>query len=113
MATSYLILGQSAPANTSNADLYAVPSTNSAVVSTVAICNTTSSAATANVYVRKATASTPAAAAASNALVYTQTIPAYSTQTYTLGITLAAYDVITVASSVTSALTFHAFGSQI
>ena len=83
------------------------------MVSTVAIANTTSSAATATVYVRKATAGTPAAAAASNALVYQQTIPPYTTQTYTLGITLAASDTITVNSSVTSALTFHAFGSQI
>jgi len=113
MATSYLILGQSAPANTSNADLYASPSNTQSVVSTVAIANTTTSAALATVYVRKATAGTPAAAAASNALVYQQTIPAASTQTYTLGITLAASDVITVNSSVTSALTFHAFGSQI
>ena len=113
MATSYLILGQSAPANTSNADLYASPTSTQSVVSTIAITNTTTSSALATVYVRKASGGVPASATASNALVYNQTIPAYTTQTYTLGVTMAASDVITVASSVTSALTFQAFGSQI
>ena len=106
MPTSYLTLGQAVPAG-SNATLYTASA--ATVVSTIAACNTTASAATATIYVRIAAA----AAATTNALVYLQTIPAYSTSTFTLGITLAATDVITVASGTSSAITFHAFGSTI
>ena len=109
MATAYKIIGQSAPANTSNADLYTVPAATSAIVSTISITNTTATAANATVYIRKAGAS----AAASNALVYTQSVPAYSTVTYTNGITLATTDVITINTATASALTFQAFGSEL
>ena len=108
MATTYSILGQATPAG-SNSDLYTVPSATQAVVSTVAACNTTASAVTATVYVRKAGAT----AATSNALIYLQTVPAYSTSTWTLGITLGATDVVTVASGTSGAVTFQAFGSTI
>ena len=106
MATSYLVLGQAVPTS-GNSDLYTASA--ATVVSTIAICNTTTSAATATVYVRKAAAS----AATSNALVYQYTIPALTTQTFTLGITLASTDVISVASGTSGALTYHAFGSTI
>ena len=106
MATTYLVLGQGAPAG-SNVDLYTAAA--QTVVSSIAACNTTASAATATVYVRKAAA----AAATSNALIYTQTVPAYSTSTWTLGITLGSTDVITVASGTSGAITFQAFGSTI
>ena len=109
MATTYKILGQSAPANTSNADLYTVPASTSAIVSTISITNTTATAANATVYIRKA----GAAAATSNALVYTQLVPAYGTVTYTNGITLATTDVITINTATASALTFQAFGSEL
>ena len=104
--TSYLVLGQAVPAG-SNVDLYTAAA--ATVVSTIAACNTTSSAATATVYIRIG----GAAAGTSNALVYTQTVPALSTSTFTLGLTLAATDKITVASGTSSAITFHAFGSTI
>ena len=109
MATAYKILGQSAPANTSNADLYTVPASTSTVVSTISITNTTSSIASANIYVRKA----GAAAATSNAFVYGQYVPGNSTVTYTVGLTLAATDVITINTATASALTFQAFGSEL
>jgi len=109
MATAYKILGQSAPANTSNADLYTVPASTSAIVSTIAITNTTASVANATVYIRKA----GAAASTSNALVYSQAIPANATVTYTNGITLATTDVITINTATSSALTFQAFGSEL
>lgn len=109
MATTYKILGQSAPADTNNADLYTVGAGKSAVISTLTIANVTGSAATARVFARVAGAT----AAAGNALVYDVSVAANSTTALTLGITLAATDVITVRSSVTSALTFQAFGSEI
>ena len=106
MATNYLILGQAVPTS-GNSDLYTASATT--VVSTVAACNTTTSAATATIYVRKAAA----AAATSNALVYQYTIPALTTQTFTIGITMASTDVLTVASGTSGAITYHAFGSTI
>jgi len=112
LATNYLILGQSQPA-ASAVDLCSSPAATQTIVSTIAVANTTASSSTATIYVRKATGSTPAAVSASNALVYNAPIAANTTQTFTLGITLGAYDTITVGSGTASALTFHAFGSQV
>lgn len=109
MPTTYKVLGQSAPADTNNANLYTVPSATSTVVSTIAVTNTTGTAATCRIFVRIAAAS----AATSNALLYDATIPANSTTSLTLGVTLAATDVITVRSGTSNALTFHAYGSEI
>lgn len=109
MPTVYKVLGQSAPANTSNANLYTVPSATSAIVSTLVIANTTATAATARVFARIAGAT----AAASNAIIYDASIPANSTATFTLGMTLATTDIITVQTGTSNALTFTAFGSEI
>jgi hypothetical protein len=106
MATTYLVLGQAVPTS-GNSDLYTAAA--QTVVSTISACNTTASAATATVYVRIG----GAAAATSNALVYLQTVPAYSTSTWTLGITLASTDKVTVASGTSGSLTYSAFGSTI
>jgi len=109
MPLVYKVLGQSAPSTTSNADLYTVPASTSAIVSTLVIANTTTSDATARVFVRVAAA----AAAASNAIVYDSNVPANGFITLTLGITLATTDVITVRTGTANALTFQAFGSQV
>lgn len=109
MPTTYKVLGQSAPTNTSNTTLYTVPSATSAVISTIHIANTTSTAATARIFIRIA----GAAAAASNALIYDLSIPANGLYAFTEGITLATTDVITVQSGTGNALTFQAFGSEI
>lgn len=109
MATAYKILGQSAPANTSNADLITVGSGKSQVVSSLVIANTTSSAATCRVFARVAGAT----AAASNAVMYDVSIAANSLNAFTLGITLAATDVLTIQTGTSNALTFTAFGSEI
>jgi len=109
MPTVYKVLGQSAPANTSNANLYTVPASTSAIVSTLAIANTTATAALAEVYVRIA----GAAAATSNAILYDVPIAGNSIATFTLGITLAATDIITIQTGTANALTFTAFGSEI
>lgn len=108
MATTFKVLGQSAPANTSAADLYTVGSGKTAIISTLAITNVSASNAKARVYVRVAGAT----AAASNAIVYDATISANSTIALTLGITLAATDVLTVATDTANALTFMAFGQE-
>ena len=109
MAFVYKTLGISAPAGTANADLYTVPASTSAVVSTVAISNVTATAVTARVFIRIAGAT----ATISNALVYDTSIAANSTTALSLGITLAATDVITVRSATGAALSFFAFGSEV
>ena len=109
MAIAYKILGQSAPNSTSDADLITVSSGQSEIVSTLVITNTNSNAATARVFARIAGAT----AAASNAIIYDTPIAGNSTVAFTLGITLAATDVLTVRSNVADYLTFTAFGSEI
>lgn len=109
MATTYKILGQSAPADTNNANLYTVPSSTSTVVSTIAVANTTANVVAARIFARIG----GAAAATSNAIMYDTNIPAYATSFVTIGATLAATDIITVRSATASALTFTAFGSEI
>lgn len=108
MPITFKVLGQSAPANTTNADLYTVPAGRSAIVSTLTITNDTAASAKARVFVRVAgtTAST------SNALVYDTTFAANSTTGLTLGITLAATDVLTVQTDTANAITFMAFGQE-
>jgi hypothetical protein len=107
MANTYKILGQAVP-NTSS-DLITVGSAKSQVVSTLIVTNTTSSASTYRVHARIAGAAT----ATSNAIIYDATCLGNTTITLTLGITLAATDVLTVISGTGSALTFTAFGSEI
>lgn len=108
MPVAYKILGQSAPANTSNADMYTVGAATQTVISSLTITNTTATAATARVFVRN----NAAAAATSNAIVYDASIPGNTTIGYTLGITIDASDVITVQTGTANALTFMAFGSE-
>lgn len=108
MATTFKVLGQSAPADTSNANLYTVPAGTTAIVSTISVANVTGAAATARVFVRIAGAT----ASASNALAYDVSVAANSTIGLTLGVTLAATDVLTVRSGIASALTFQAFGQE-
>ena len=109
MATTYKVLGQSAPTTTSNADLLTVGTGKSVVISTISVTNTTGTAATGRIFVRVAGAS----AAASNALVYDASFAANSTTGITIGLTLAATDVVTVRTDTANALTFQAFGSEI
>jgi len=109
MATNYKILGQAAPADTSNADLYTVPSATQAVISTIHVANVSASVATCRIFVRN----NAAAASTANAIAYDVSVPANSLFAITEGITIDAADVITVRSSVASALTFHAFGSEV
>jgi hypothetical protein len=110
--TTYSILGQATPSG-SNATLYASPAATQTIMSTIAICNTTSTASTATVYVCKATGNTPASASTANALIYQMPISANSTQTLTIGLTLTSYDTVYVSTGTANSLTFHAFGSQI
>ena len=108
MATSYKVLGQSAPSATTLTALYTVPSATEAVVSTVVVCNRSASNRTFRLAVR------PDGASISNEhyIAYDVTVGASDSTTLTLGITMNAGDVLDVYASTTD-LSFTAFGSEI
>jgi hypothetical protein len=108
MSFGYKILGQAAPADTSNADLYSVPASTECIISSIAIANVTAVDATYRIYVRAAGAT----AADSNALVKGVTAAKNTTTTIGIGITLSATDILTVQSGTANAITFHAFGTE-
>ena len=108
MALTYKILGQSNPAATTATDLYTVPPSTNTVVSTLQVCNQAATDATFRVSVRQAGAATNA----KQYLAYDTTIPANDSIALTLGITLAATDVVTVYASTTT-LSFNLFGSEL
>lgn len=108
MATTYKVLAQSNPSATTNTDLYTVPSATSTVVSTITICNQSSSQGSYRIAVRPAGASI----AAQHYIAYDVPIQANDTTALTLGLTLAATDVITIYAT-TADLSFGLFGSEV
>ena len=108
MATTYKVLGQSNPAATTLTTLYTVPASTQTVVSTITVANQAATAATYRIAVRIAAAGISAA----QYLAYDVSLPANATDTLTLGVTVAATDVISVYAS-TATMSFNAFGSEI
>lgn len=108
MATTYKVLGQSAPSATTNTDVYTVGSGKSAVVSTISVANRAATSATYRIAIR------PAGVTIANQhyIAYDSTVPANDSINLTLGITLAATDVVTVYAS-TANLSVSIFGSEI
>jgi hypothetical protein len=108
MPQTHKVLGQLNPSATTLTTLYTVPASTSTIVSTLSICNQAASSATYRVAIRPAGATV----AAQHYLVYDSAIPANDTITLTLGITLAATDVISVYAS-SATLSFGAYGVEI
>jgi hypothetical protein len=109
MATTYKILGQQAPAATTATDLYTVPAATQAVVSSVIVCNRSSSAtATFRISASVAGAST----ANKDYIYYDLIIGQNDTFIATIGLTLGATDKIRIYAS-TANLSFTAVGSEI
>jgi len=108
MPTVYKTLGQSAPSATTNTNLYTVPADTSSVVSTLVIANRAATSASFRIAIR------PAGATVANQhyIAYDVPVGASDSTTLTLGITLAATDIITVYAS-TANLSFNVFGSEI
>lgn len=108
MASIYKVLGQSAPAATTATNVYTVPAATEAVVSTVIIANRAAAAATFRLSIR------PGGAAQANQhyIAYDVPLAASDSTTLTLGITLAATDVVTVYGS-TANLSWNVFGTEI
>lgn len=108
MPAAYRVLGQVNPASTTNTTLYTVPSATSAVASTLSICNQSTTLATYRVAVRPAGATL----AAQHYLAFDAGVAGGDAVLLTLGITLAATDVVTVFAS-SANLSFSLFGSEI
>ena len=105
MATSYLVLGQSLPAATTNIDIYTASV--ATVCSTLSICNLGTST-----NVRVAVRRGGAALTNSQYIVYDNYVNQYDSIFLTLGITLASTDVVTVYSG-SGNVAFSLFGSTI
>lgn len=108
MATTYKVLGQSAPSATTDTTLYTVPSATEAVISTIVVANRAATAATYRIAIR------PNAATLANQhyIAFDVTVGGGDSTTLTLGLTLDASDVVTVRAS-SADLSFNVFGSEI
>jgi hypothetical protein len=108
VAQAHKVLGQSNPAATTLATLYTVPASTQTVVSTLTICNTASSATTYRIAIRPSGATI----ATQHYIAFDAALPANDTVTLTLGIALAATDVVSVYAGATS-VAFSAFGVEV
>jgi hypothetical protein len=108
MPTTYKVLGQSKPTAATLTTLYTVPSSTSTIISTLTVCNTTATPDEIRIAVRPAGESI----ADKHYIVHTVGLPAFANYTYTLGVTLAATDVVSVYS-LDGDTSFNLFGTEI
>jgi hypothetical protein len=108
MAITYKVLAQSAPSATTNTDVYTVGSGKQATVSTITVCNRSTTIATYRIAIRVA------GSALSNEeyIAYDAPIGSNDSITWTIGVTLGAADVVTVYAS-TANLSVNIFGAEI
>jgi hypothetical protein len=109
MATSYKVLGQLDPLANTLTDLYTVPGATQALVSSLTVCNRILSTLSWRIAVR------PAGAAIANKhwLVYDASVDPSDTITMTIGISLAAGDVVSVLVNPVVGASFSLFGTEI
>ena len=108
MATSYKVLGQVNPAATTATTVYTVAASTEAIVSSIVVANQAATAGTYRIAVRE----NGDTLAAKHYLAYDISLPANTTDTLTLGVTMNATDVITVYAS-SANFSFNIFGSEI
>lgn len=111
MATqTYKRLGAAAGGGTigTASTLYTCPTATSAVISSITVCNASSTAYTYSIAIHTATSF-----AAGSYIVYQATIAANDTVTLTLGLTLDATNKYLLVSSSNAAVNFSAFGVEI
>jgi hypothetical protein len=106
--TTYKVLGQVATAATTETDLYTVPASTQAIVSTLVVANRGATDAT----FRISTSVAGAATATKDYIAYDVAITANSLITLTLGVSLGAADKVRVYAS-TANLSFNAYGMQV
>lgn len=108
MPTNYKILGQVNPIASTDDMLYVVPAGNTAIISTINICNQSNIAATFRLAVRRANA----ALEAKQYIAYDTFLAGNDSMALTMGITLAATDTVSCRAN-TSTVGFSAFGTEI
>lgn len=108
MAIAYKVLGQVAPSATTSTTVYTVPAATEAIVSSVTICNRSSSAGTFRLAVRP----NGATLANEHYVVYNTGITANDTIILTVGLTLDAADVLEVYTS-SADMSVNVYGSEI
>ena len=108
MPQTHKVLGQSNPSATTATTLYTVPSATQTICSTLTIANIGSTATTFRLAVRAAGATL----ANQHYLAYDTNLGANDSLTLTLGITLAATDVVTVYAGNVN-LVFGLYGVEI
>ena len=108
MADTLKVLGQVAPANDANADLYTVPENTVTTVSSLVACNLTGNTPNLRVAVR------PLGATVENEhyIYYGKVMAANDSIFIIIGITLSDGDVITVKSSAANEIAFSLFGVE-
>lgn len=107
MAVTYKVLGQVVPSANTDTTLYTVPAATSAVCSTISVCNQGTST-TVRIAVRPAGGTL----ASQHYIVYEAAVNQYDTAFFTLGVTLATTDVVTVRAG-TANVSFNLFGSEV
>jgi hypothetical protein len=108
MPTTYKVLGQQAPAAATLTTAYTVPSSTSTVVSTITVANRSDSVDRIRIAVRPAGESI----ANKHYISYDEPVGGNVTAAYTIGISLATTDVISVYSTL-GTTSFNIFGSEI
>ena len=109
MAIEYKVLGQSAPSATTNTNVYSVPSGKQAVISTITVANRGSSTAAYRLAVRPNNETL----ADKHYIAYDTAVGSLDTVTLTIGMTLGADDVVSVASFDAHNVSFTLFGSEV
>jgi hypothetical protein len=108
MATTYKVLGQSKPSAATATTLYTVPAGTQTVVSTLVISNLSIDITNIRVSIRPA----GEAQADKHYIIYDQSFAGSQLMAFTLGLTLAATDVVTIYDSA-GKCSFNLFGSEI
>lgn len=107
MADTYKVLGQSDPGAATLTTLYTVPAATSVVGSSITVCNRSAVATSFRIAIR------PAGAAIANQhyIAFDVPIGANEAMSFTLGITLATTDVVSVYATLAT-LSFNLFGVE-
>jgi hypothetical protein len=108
MANVYKVLAQNYPNAITNTDIYTVGAGKNAIISTIAIANTTGSQLTFRIAVR------PAGETLANKhyIAYDSKVAGNDTNFVTIGATLGAGDVVTVYVA-TQGISFNLYGTEI
>jgi len=108
MTQAYKVLGQISPNANTLSNVYTVPASNSAVISTITICNQTASNASYSI----AVAPSGAADNVKHYIIRGGVVPAADSIGVTLGITIDASDVVRCNTN-SGSVSFNIFGSEI